>query len=85
MLIDEVIKQNLLLRVGKNIRRIRKSKNMTQADLAFKLNADPGKIGRTERGEYDFKISSLLLIAKGLGVDICDLINENNEDQTKSA
>ena len=77
MPLDEAIKQELLNIVGNNIRRIRKSKSMTQADLAFKLNVDPGKIGRTERGEYDFKISSLLFIAKGLDVDICELIKND--------
>jgi len=74
MPLEEDIKQQLLNIVGSNIRRIRKSKKMTQADLAFKLSVDPGKIGRTERGEYDFKISSLFYIAKGLEVDICELI-----------
>ena len=74
MTINEKAKINLLLTIGKNIRRIRKSKNLTQADLAFKLDADTSKIGRTERGEYDFRISSLLVIATGLEVNICDLI-----------
>ncbi len=67
-------KKALLMTIGGNIRRIRKSKNMTQADLAFALNAYPGKVGRTERGEYDFKITSLFIIAEGMGVDICDLL-----------
>lgn len=74
MSIEEEKKKSLLLTIGENIRRIRKSKDLTQADLAFKLNADTSKIGRTERGEYDFKISSLLAIAKGLDVNICDLL-----------
>jgi len=67
-------KKALLLTIGENIKRIRKSKNMTQADLAFLLDAYPDKVGRTERGKYDFKISSLFLIAKGMEVDICDLL-----------
>ena len=77
MPLDTKIKQEILNIVGTNIRRIRKSKKMTQADLAYKLSVDPGKIGRTERGEYDFKISSLLFIAKGLNVDICDLLKND--------
>ncbi len=71
---NDAEKKQLLLSIGENIRRIRKSKKMTQADLAFMLNADPGKIGRTERGEYDFKISSLIIIAKGLNISICQLL-----------
>ncbi len=71
---NDAEKKQLLLSVGENIRRIRKSKKMTQADLAFVLNADPGKIGRTERGEYDFKFSSLIVIAKGLNISICKLL-----------
>ena len=75
MAVNEDMKRQLLISIGNNIRRIRKSKCMTQADLAFKLNADPGKVGRTERGEYDFKISSLLLLANGLGVQLSDIID----------
>lgn len=75
MAINEDLKKQLLKSIGNNIRSIRKSKNMTQADLAFKLEADASKIGRTERGEYDFKISSLLVIANGLDVQLSDIIN----------
>ncbi len=74
MSLNDEDKRRLLLTIGSNIRKIRKLKKMTQADLAFVLGADPGKIGRTERGEYDFKISSLTIIAQGLDVDICRLL-----------
>ncbi|MCF6366569.1 MAG: helix-turn-helix domain-containing protein [Bacteroidales bacterium] len=70
MSLNDSSKKELLKSIGENIRKVRKSKNMTQADLAFKLNVDPGKIGRTERGEYDFKISSLAVIAQGLDIDL---------------
>jgi len=72
-------KKSLLTTIGENIRRIRKSKNMTQADLAFTLDAYPGKVGRTERGEYDFKISSLFVIAEGMDVDICELLKTDEK------
>lgn len=74
---EKKIKQEILNIVGSNIRKVRKSKNMTQVELADKLKVDPGKIGRTERGEYDFKISSLIYIARGLDVKICELLEND--------
>ena len=79
-MINEKIKQEFLIEFGKNIKRIRKEKNLTQKELAVKLDADKQKISRMECGLYDFQISSLLIIAYGLEVEINELLKIKNSD-----
>ena len=78
--IDEFLKD-----FGENIRKIRKEKNMTQCELAYKCNATQEKISRTERGKYNFKISSIVIIAKGLEVPLCKLLDFSSANYLKDS
>ena len=73
-MIYEKIKHEFLIEFGQNIRRIRKEQQLTQKELAHRLNADRQKISRLECGLYDFQMSSLLLIAEALGVEMWVLL-----------
>lgn len=53
---------------GELMRERRKRLNMTQEDLAQKINAKRTYISRVERGETDIQLSSFLRIAKALGI-----------------
>ena len=75
---NEKIKDQFLIEFGKNIKRIRKQKKLTQIELAMRINGDNNKISRIERGLYNFKISSLLVIAEVLDVEIEELFKINN-------
>lgn len=72
---NEKIKNQFLIEFGKNVREIRKNKKLTQIELAMRINGDNNKIGRIERGAYNFKISSLLIIAQALEVEVVELFN----------
>jgi len=72
---NEKIKNQFLIEFGKNVREIRKNKKLTQIELAMRINGDNNKIGRIERGVYNFKISSLLIIAQALEVEVIELFN----------
>ncbi len=74
---DKQISEKFLKNFGKNIRQLRQKQNLTQMELANKCKVDVKKIGRTERGEYNFKVSSLIEIAKGLDMKISELLNFN--------
>jgi len=64
-----------LKRIGDNIRKYRKAKSMTQADLAFACgDKDWSQISRMERGLVNFTISYLLLVAKVLEVNPKELL-----------
>lgn len=73
--INDEIKKEFLIEFGKNVRKIRKNKKLTQVDLSVRINMDDKKISRIERGLYDIKLSSLLIIAKSLEVNVLELID----------
>jgi putative transcriptional regulator len=73
-------KEILLKRLGNNIQKLRKEKGLTQVELASAVNKDQQSIQRLEVGNINPSFYYLYEIAKGLGVDIKELIDlsENN-------
>lgn len=55
---------------GELMRERRKELNMTQADLAERVNAKRTYISRVERGESDIQMSSFFKLASALGIRI---------------
>ncbi|UIR54764.1 helix-turn-helix domain-containing protein [Sphingobacterium sp. SRCM116780] len=62
--------------IGENIRKIRKSLNLTQEQLAKRSGEkfDHAKISDIERAKEDFQFITLLKICKGLEITLADLI-----------
>lgn len=60
--------------VGKNIKKIRKEKNLTQDELAERLHCTRQTISNYENGKSEPDIELLIEIAGVLGVEINDLI-----------
>ena len=57
--------------VGKNIRRIRKEKGLTQAKLADLINYHEGTIANIENNSYQtFSLEFLYLISKKLNISM---------------
>lgn len=81
--LNEKIKNEFLVEFGLNVRKIREQKNLTQTELANRINGDAKKISRIELGRYNFKISTLLIIAEALDVDVSELFNISNIDYLK--
>jgi len=73
--INEGIKKDFLIKFGKHIKQLREKHNLSQLEFANKCNTNIRKVGRTERGVYDFKISSLIVLSSGLGVSIGKLLD----------
>jgi transcriptional regulator with XRE-family HTH domain len=73
--INESIKKDFLIKFGKHIKLLREEQNLSQSQFANKCNTNIKKVGRTERGVYDFKISSLIVLAGGLNVSIDKLLD----------
>jgi transcriptional regulator with XRE-family HTH domain len=69
-----------LKRLGKNITRIRKEKNLTQVQLADIANMDDSSIRRIESGRNNSSIIILLRLAEALQVSLKELtdINKNH-------
>lgn len=54
--------------IGKNIRKYRLSKKLTQEDLAEKINLSPNYIGMIERGEKTPSLETFISILNALEV-----------------
>lgn len=60
--------------IGKSIKRIRKSKNMTQEDLAKKVGIITNSISRIENGKNSPSTVVFIKIASALDVDLNELL-----------
>jgi transcriptional regulator with XRE-family HTH domain len=61
--------------LGRNVRKLRLSQRMTQADLADLAESRRALISDIERGEANPTLESLLRIAVALGVKPGELLN----------
>jgi transcriptional regulator with XRE-family HTH domain len=66
--------QQILNKIGALVLRIRSEKNLSQDDVASRCDVDRGKISKIETGSANFYITTLIELAKGLGVDPKDLM-----------
>jgi len=66
--------QHVLRKFGAKLQKTRKSKGVTQEELAFRMSMDRTYIGMIERGERNPTIRTLYKIAKALKVDSSDLL-----------
>jgi putative transcriptional regulator len=72
-------KDKFLITLGKNIKAIRKSKGMSQAELANICGKDRQSLERVENGRVNPTIHYLKVIADGLGVNLKDLLDSDSE------
>ena len=63
--------------IGERIQRTRKSRNMTQENMAEKLNVSIGYISQIERGITKISLDLLGAISSILDCDIAELISES--------
>lgn len=65
-------------KVGKNIKKIREAKGMSQEDLAHKAGFYRTYIGHLETSTYSPSAYTLYKIASALKVELADLVKLNN-------
>lgn len=58
---------------GKNLRRVRRSKDLTQEALSFRTGLTMNQIGRIERGEINTSIGIIHRISEGLEIEVKEL------------
>lgn len=67
------------MNIGANIRNIRQNRQITQEELAKKINCTQQLISLWEKGKRRIPSDNLVVIAKALGVDIvCLLLGERH-------
>lgn len=65
---------DILIKFGKNVRELRKTKGISQEELAYKANLHRTYIGMIERAEKNITLLNIEKIANALEVSINDLI-----------
>lgn len=68
------IQQAVIAQFGKNLKRIRLEKGLTQEELANDAEIPINQVGRIERGEISTTIGTAALLASVLKVDLPDLL-----------
>ena len=63
--------------VGKNVRRIRQQRRLTQERLAFEADLDLTYIGGIERGRRNPSLLAMARIAEALSVPLVKLLSEH--------
>lgn len=67
-------KSEILIKFGKNVREIRKSKRFSQEQLSFRSDLHRTYIGMIERAEKNITLLNIEKIARALGVEIIELL-----------
>ncbi|WP_294377786.1 helix-turn-helix domain-containing protein [uncultured Clostridium sp.] len=75
---------NEIIKVGTNIKKIRKEKNISQKDMAKKLNMPSSTYSNYENNNREPSAKSLIKIAEILNVNLNDLLTLNKTN-TKSS
>ncbi len=72
--------ENLKYQIGSNIAFLRKSRGMTQADLAERINYSDKAISKWERGESTPDVATLMQLARFFGVTVDELLAEDSPE-----
>jgi transcriptional regulator with XRE-family HTH domain len=67
--------EDLLVRLGDRIRKLRKKRGWTQVVMAEKVGIDRSFLADVERGKRNVSILNLDLMAKGLKVSLSQLFS----------
>jgi len=62
--------------VGRNIKALRKRRDLTQEELAHRAGMHPVEVGRAERGVRDLRVSTVTKLARGLEVPPMELMRD---------
>ncbi len=73
-MVQNIKDDNFLLLLGKRIKQLRKDKNLSQLELAVKMDNHSEQIGRIERGKHNVTICTLRQIADSLEISLSELL-----------
>lgn len=68
--------EELKLRIGANISRLRKGCGLTQAELAERLNYSDKAVSKWERGESMPDVLTLMQLAEQFGTDVNEILSD---------
>ncbi len=69
-------KSEISISFGKLLKDLRKRKEISQEELAFRSNLNRTYIGMIERGEKNITLYNLYKISNGLGISLKELLSD---------
>ena len=72
---DNFNKEEILIRFGANLRKLRLEKGYTQERLANELGIEISQISRIERGVINTSVTTIYAISKVLKIQTSELLN----------
>lgn len=66
--------KSISIKIGRNLKRIRTEKKMSQGDISRKLGMDRGYISSVENGKRNPTIATIEKLANALGVSVDELL-----------
>jgi len=73
--VGQLRNNEFLIAFGKNLKKIRKEKGITQEKLAFSIGVEISQISRIEGGILNTSISTTEAIAKAIDIPLKDLFD----------
>jgi transcriptional regulator with XRE-family HTH domain len=64
----------ILVRIGSNVRRIRTKKGLSLRELSYLCNIDNSKIAKIEQGRINITVKTLMELCSGLEVGPSELL-----------
>ena len=71
------------MKFGQNLKRIRKRMNMTQEELATKMEISQSYLSDIENGRKNLSIKTVKKLADSLGLSVNDLFNDKTTFEEK--
>lgn len=81
----EIMRNDKLLAFGLRVRYLRKSKGLTQEEMAVLAGIDRSYMGHIERGEKNVTLNKIYQITDALGIDVADLFPRAGDNDVSSA
>ena len=67
--------EDIRIRLGRKVRKLRLQRGWTQVEMAEKLGLDRSYLADVERGKRNISVLNLELIAEGLGLSLSQLFS----------
>lgn len=68
-----IIENITLKKIGKRIQELRELQNLSQQDLAAKINYDKSNMSRLEAGKTNMTVITLEKVSKALNIELIEL------------
>ena len=72
------LETDIRVRFGRRLRDLRKERGLSQEELAFRAGLHRTYVSSAERGERNVALINIERLATALGVDIRDLVADDN-------